>query len=330
MTATVLPDWAFGRVAPALERRCFQPLPISLPHPRDPDAGKKPPGSLENWSAPAPVADRLPRYARCGTGLLTATTPAVDIDVRDTDLAEAIDRAVVEEAGDAPVRFGAAPKRLRLYRTDAPFSKAATSGYRLPGDREGTKPHRVEIMAAGQQVVAHGIHPGTGRPYAWPFDSPLDLERDDLFELTAERAARVVARAEAILAQAGTIASSRTRQTRPLTDRQPGPAPRPVRDLAEARRVLDTLASIDPSGLDRDTWIATAYGVKAALGERGKDAWIAWSRRSAKHGASGRTDTPGRMWERVRPQRCGWRFLERLHGELVAEGLLRGGHRHGR
>ena len=43
---SALPDWAFGRVAPELEARGFQPLPISLPHPSDPDRGKKPPGSL--------------------------------------------------------------------------------------------------------------------------------------------------------------------------------------------------------------------------------------------------------------------------------------------
>ena len=80
--------------------------------------------------------------------------------------------------------------------------------------------------------------------------------------------------------------------------------------------MLKVLRRIDPSGLDRDRWVATAYGVKAALGEHGRDAWIVWSKRSAKHGTSGRTDTPARVWAGVRPQRCGWRYLERLAREL--------------
>ena len=46
-------------------------------------------------------------------------------------------------------------------------------------------------------------------------------------------------------------------------------------------------ARIDPSGLDYDAWIAIAYGLKAALGEHGREPWLAWSGRSAKHGASG-------------------------------------------
>ena len=96
---------------------------------------------------------------RCGTGILTATTPAVDIDVRHAELADAIDRMVVKLVGDAPVRFGQAPKRLRVYRTAAPFAKLSTAGYRLPGDEPGAKAHKVEILAAGQQFVAYGVHP---------------------------------------------------------------------------------------------------------------------------------------------------------------------------
>ena len=49
---------------------------------------------------------------------------------------------------------------------------------------------------AGQQFVAYGVHPGTGQPYAWPDDDLLDLERDDLPELTADLAARIIAAAE--------------------------------------------------------------------------------------------------------------------------------------
>jgi putative DNA primase/helicase len=304
----------FGEAGPILEAACFQPIPITLPCSGSANAGKAP--AVDGWQLYRPVADRLPRYARCGVGLLTAPTPALDIDVRHAEASDAIDRAVVAEIGDAPVRYGAAPKRLRLGRCEVPFKKLSTRDYRLPGDQPGAKPHKVEVLADGQQFVAYGVHPDTGRPYFWPFDAPLNLERDDLPELTAETAARIIAAAEAILSKAGTVAGSRTRLPPQPAELKPGPGPRPVRDLAEVKRVRDVLKSIDPSTLDYDTWVATAYGMKAALGDHGRGPWIAWSRRSAKHGASGASDTPERVWKSVKPTRCGWKFLERLAGEI--------------
>ena len=99
--------------------------------------------------------------------------------------------------------------------------------------------------------------------------------------------------------------------------RRPGPAPRPVRDLGEARRVLDALRGIDPSGLDYDAWIRVGYGVKAALGEHGAGVWLAWTRTSARHdGTAGPRGTPERAWRGIKPQRCGWRYLVRLAAEL--------------
>lgn len=317
--------WTFGRCAPVLETNGFQPIPISRPHPSDPALGKKPPGTLAAWQCPMPVASRLPRYSGCGTGILTATTPAVDIDVRQAELADAIDRIVVEMAGDAPVRYGQAPKRLRVYRTAEPFTKLTTAGYRLPGEAPGDKAHKVEILADGQQFVAYGIHATTGMPYAWPEDDLLNLERGDLPELTPALAACIRDAAERVLAKAGTAVASRNGGARPVGQRQPGPAPRAVRDLAEARQVLDTLRSIDPGGLDYDTWVRTAYGVKAALGEHGHGAWVVWSARSAKDVPA----TTERTWASVKPERCGWRYLEHIHGAALAARIVRGGGGHG-
>ena len=67
-----------------------------------------------------------------GIGIITAFNPAVDIDVRDGKLALQLEQLAHEMLGPAPVRIGAAPKRLLLYRTDVPFrkmrSRAFTSG----------------------------------------------------------------------------------------------------------------------------------------------------------------------------------------------------------
>jgi putative DNA primase/helicase len=323
--------WSFGQCGPILEANDFQPIPISRPHKRDVNLGKKPPGSLDEWPKPAPVASRLPRYAGCGTGILTETTPAVDIDVRHAELADAIERMVIAEIGDGPVRYGQAPKRLRPCRTDQPFPKIATRNYRLLGDEPGAKAHKLEILGDGQQFVAFGDHPDTGLPYSWPFDSLIDLERDDLPELTAEAAASLVAKAETMLARIGTAVSTvGNGRTKPRTAFKDGVAPRPVRDLTEAHRVFDTLKAIDPSELDYDTWIKVGYGLRAALGDRGESLWLAWSRASARHdGTFGERGTPERAWRGIKPELCGWRYLERIHGELVADRLLSGGQTRG-
>ena len=317
--------WSFGYCGPILEANGFQPIPISRPRPGDSNLGKRPPTTLNEWQRPACVALRLPQYAGCGTGILTATTPAVDIDVRAVEVADAIDRGVRKVLGEAPTRYGQAPKRVLVYRAAEPFSKLSTAGFRLPGDDTDAKAHKVEILGDGQQFVAYGIHPATGRPYAWPDDDLLNLERDDLAPLTQELAARVVAGAEAVLAKAGTRIGTGTRPAKPARDRQPGPQPRPVQDRDEAKLVLDTLQGIDPSVLDYDAWIRVGYAIKAALGEHGECAWLAWSRASSRHdGTFGERGTPERAWRGINPQRCGWRYIQRLHGQITAEGLTNG------
>jgi hypothetical protein len=310
---------AYAAHAAALEMAGYQPIPISLPNPRDPDGGKRPVVERDwDWTRYRPVAERLPRFGIYGVGLLTATIPAVDIDVLDADLADALDRIIVGELGDAPLRYGRAPKRVRLYRAEELFTKVSTRAFRLPGDDPASKGHRVEVLADGQQFVAFGVHPGTGLPYFWPDASPLDLERDDLPEITPESARHIVAEAERILIRAGGVPITRRGpQTANAAEWVEGPAPRGCHDLAEARRVVKALRSIDPSTLDRETWISVGYGLKAALGEHGRGLWLTWSARSAKHGLSGRSATPEIMWRRIRPQRCGWRFLERLAGAIA-------------
>ncbi|HEX2527206.1 MAG TPA: PriCT-2 domain-containing protein [Geminicoccus sp.] len=307
--AEAIPSWCFGSVAPRLEANGFQSIPISLPDPCEPNGGKKP--AVANWREPRPVATRLRAFGRCGVGLLTDRNPAVDIDVRDPELADEIDRAVVALAGDAPVRFGAAPKRLRLFRTDSPFSKLATVEYVLPGDQPDNKLHRVEILCAGAQFVAFGIHPGTGRPYSWPFDSPLDLEWQDLPLLTEQMARRIIGMAHEMFCRAGGQARGRSLQKpRGRASASSLLRPRPARSLQEVDQVLRAIRSIDPNGLVYDAWVAVGYGLKAALPEHGLGVWLAWSRQSAKD----RPDYTMKTWNGIRPTRCGWRYVLKLAG----------------
>ena len=93
------------------------------------------------------------------TGVLTKFVPALDIDIMHAEAADAIEalaREQFEERGHIAVRFGKAPKRAILLRTDEPFAKLARVFTAPNGSEE-----KIEILADGQQVVAFGTHPET-------------------------------------------------------------------------------------------------------------------------------------------------------------------------
>jgi len=110
------------------------------------------------------------RWPGAGVGLLARNHPAIDIDVTDPALADAIQDLAFMWFGPAPVRTGNAPKRLLLYR-GAPMKKRRIVFE--SGDA-------VEILGEGQHFVIDGIHPKTGQPYVWD----LDPTQEELFEIT--------------------------------------------------------------------------------------------------------------------------------------------------
>jgi Bifunctional DNA primase/polymerase, N-terminal len=94
------------------------------------------------------------------TGILTRNTPAIDIDVLNTAVAEELQQIAAWMIGASAVRTGRASKRAMLYRADVPFDKVSTPIFTSP---DGL-PHKVEILCRGQQIVVHGIHPDTHCP----------------------------------------------------------------------------------------------------------------------------------------------------------------------
>ena len=98
--------------------------------------------------------------------------------------------------------IGQAPKTLLVYRTNHPFSKIQTTELFFPGDEKATK---VEILAAGQQFVAHGIHPDTGEPYYWTDGCPATVPLVDLPLVTEDQLRTVISEAEHLLRAAGAI-----------------------------------------------------------------------------------------------------------------------------
>jgi hypothetical protein len=138
-----------------------------------------------------------------GTGILTARTPAIDIDVRHEAVAREIVALAHTMLGPAPQRFGAAPKVLLPYRTDEPFPKIVSRQFLMPGDEDDADPHLIEILADGQQFVAYAVHPDTGNPYRWEDGDPLDIPAAELPLLTRGAAEAFIKEAEAVLLRHG-------------------------------------------------------------------------------------------------------------------------------
>lgn len=155
----------FGASALQLLDNGYAPLPI-VP-------GQKRP-ALARWSNveidQATVEAWAARYPDHAVGLRTGALVAIDIDSLEADLSHRLAALAQQQCGQTLLRVGLWPKRLLLYRTEHPFPKR--------------KLGPVEILGLGQQVVAFGIHPKTGRPYSWPLgETPLEVPLGDLPEI---------------------------------------------------------------------------------------------------------------------------------------------------
>ena len=205
----------FDAVAPALWANGYLPLPLT--------PGDKNPVRT-NWQCPLEITSEIVHaYRSCGCGILTAISPAADVDVRDPAAAADLRILAREMLGDTITRVGQPPKFAALYRTDQPFPKVVGRWLTMPADdpeAEGYQPHRVEVLANGQQLVTHAIHPGTGRPYAWS-QSPLAVTLADLPAIDHHAARAFVDAAEALMIEHHGAAPVRMRRREWTPDDRP-------------------------------------------------------------------------------------------------------------
>jgi RecA-family ATPase len=151
---------------------------------------------LELW-------ERLFPHAK-NTGLLTRTMPTLDIDILNPEAAIAVEDLVrerFEERGYILVRIGLSPKRAIPFRTNNPFAKIVCN-VELPGCED--KQQKLEFLADGQQIVAHGTHPQTGQPYSWHGGEPGEkIKLEELPYISEAEAQQLVADAAELLKQFG-------------------------------------------------------------------------------------------------------------------------------
>jgi len=128
-----------------------------------------------------------------GMGIKTKNTPVIDMDVKHEKAARLVEieiRKLLKKKGKGKIlkRIGLAPKfAVPCKLVGDYFRKKSTPVFTENHEEEGGKGgvrHQIEILADGQQFIAFGIHPGTGKDYKWKDDkSPATVPRDDLVEI---------------------------------------------------------------------------------------------------------------------------------------------------
>jgi len=196
------PSWLRLERATACRKRLlatgYAPLPVN---------GKAPPFTgwqdiaatnkiIEIWETKYPDA--------ASTGILTVSVPTIDIDIMHPEAAAAIEalaREHFEERGYILVRFGKAPKRAILLRTDEPFKKIVRK-FAMPDGSE----QKIEVLSNGQQVVCYGLHKDTQQPYSWHGGEPGAVKREDLpYVRQADMEAFIDAAAELLIKEFGFV-----------------------------------------------------------------------------------------------------------------------------
>jgi hypothetical protein len=200
-----------------------------------------------NWPNAKWRADQMEGLARnyphaTNTGILTGEVVAIDVDAPDPEASEALAAmvAALPRSSLAPYRVGKAPKRLYVFRTNAPRTKAATSAYAMNGAK-----CQVEVLGIGNQFIAYGVHPDTHQSYEWFNGSPAETPASDLPLIEPVNVDALLARAERYLAESGTLMKRAGRQPAVRASEMRPPSDHPWSNLN--RRALANLAAWVPS-----------------------------------------------------------------------------------
>jgi Primase C terminal 2 (PriCT-2)/Bifunctional DNA primase/polymerase, N-terminal len=216
-------------------------------------------------------------------GIACGAVIGIDIDIAaDAEAAIDMERLARTCLGDTPaLRIGCAPKRLLVYRAEAPFA--------------GLKRAPLEVLGVGRQFVAYGLHPATGRPYIWPEESLADLPLENLPVVDEQQA-------HAFLEQAYERVPEALRPKILAATPSPAAGERARVELCGTPdAVAAALAFVPNSDLDYDSWIRIGMALKGALGEDGRELFESWSAMSSKDVP----DTTVRTWASLKPERIG-------------------------
>jgi RecA-family ATPase len=131
-------------------------------------------------------------HVRDGTAIRTEHTPAVDFDLHDAALVERMAAIETRLLGESKIGRRIGSKGFgRFYRTSEPFrsiiAKIMVDDPERPGKLKPSG-EQIEIRGEGQKLTCYGPHRDTGQPYRWEGLQPIEVHRDELVEMTPEKA----------------------------------------------------------------------------------------------------------------------------------------------
>lgn len=295
---------SYSDLADPLIRNGFQIVPIR-------PGGKAP--AVAAWTSRDFDAEDFAKIGECGIGIKLGIGShplcAIDIDCSHPELAQwAIDVCEQRFSGGL-IRLGNAPRAIILLRaSESGWHKQSSIGFTWIGHesrktretlfsdfRPKPNTQQIEILGKGQQFVAFGIHPDTGKPYEWVdlFGGPIGLEIDQLPIVYKKEIIEFIKSFEEFAANLPDIKSPEADQ---ITFRHNDPSeydsslligawddPVPGIDLAMAATYLP--ANTDK---DYDSWFKIGAALHHQFG--GSDEafalWDSWSQGSIKYEAS--------------------------------------------
>lgn len=295
----------FDTLGPTLIGHGYLPIPI---RPNE----KRP--ALRGWQNARLTPEDCARWPDHGVGLLCGVgdTPlaAFDLDTLDAELAAEFENYCFEQLGPAPVRIGQWPKRLLLYRAaEAGWLKASSAWLEdMLGDR-----HRLEVLGAGQQFVAFGVHP-SGTAYFWAdeWGTLPDWAAEALDVVTLDQVQRAIEVFEKMAGQRGY--ESGVGAAPPNDGRTDRTTRSPGEEGEGAHRADDPLSTYQPAmglSIDEARAVLDASGLDASVYEEWLRAGMALNHEffddpDLAHQAQGVWDE----WSSTAPNYHGWEDIQ--------------------
>ena len=266
----------FQAHAVALADLGYEPLPL---------AGKRPLYNEWQHFDPSKLSKLVDANPGANVGVSTRGLAALDCDVYDRAVAEHIRSFVIKrlKRGNAKIlfRIGQAPKWLALFRREIPGPKRRSATFE---DQRGQR-HVIEWLADGQQFLAFGPHPETGRDMRWPNGSPLEgpTAPDDLYVVTEEDIDAVNDEFARVAGLSGWRLVSAAGEAAGQND---GAEVKPPVEGLTLQAALDALGFYENDELHYDEWLAVGMALHHQFNGSVEafEIWNGWSNTADKAG----------------------------------------------
>jgi hypothetical protein len=213
-------------------------------------------------------------------GILGRFAPAIDSDAENEDARRLVEAVMAEvfgrEAGYAERLRGNGPRRLYAFKAadlkdPERIVRSRHVHYRLKGEEDGDKVHKIDIIGAGNQYLIAGEHK-SGDFYEWHPDYDLcELFRENLIqEIDNADIARFLETFEFMLEEAGGHVVHSSGGFAPGAERDYSDQP-PIMDVKFIFDGLQGIPNDETNFASREDFVFALSAIRAALGAEAEE-----------------------------------------------------------